>query len=367
MSYCYEIENLSDIQTPSLVYFKDLIERNTDEVIRSVSSVSSLWPHVKTFKMKEVVEILMSKGIRKFKCATLSEALMVASCKPEKILVAYPMIGKEAELYARIASLYSDIEFFTIVDNLESTKYLASLAEKYEIDANVLIDVNPGLDRTGVGFPDVEKLAKEIAKLKSVKFCGLHVYDGNIHMASLDERKKRIKKLDEEICSSIENLEKLGLDNLIVVTGSTGTTPYHSLPSNCFLSPGTPFINDHGYSELYKDIECIPGAVVATRVISHPRKDLFTLDAGYKAIGAEMKENVGKLLNIEAESVMQNEEHWVWRVKEGEVLPPIGSILFVIPTHICSTTNLYSCVYAVSEKKITAIWKVRARNRYVDL
>lgn len=91
------------------------------------------------------------------------------------------------------------------------------------------------------------------------------------------------------------------------------------------------------------------------------------MDAGYKAIGAEMKENVGKLLNIEAESVMQNEEHWVWRVKEGEVLPPIGSILFVIPTHICSTTNLYSCVYAVSEKKITAIWKVRARNRYVDL
>lgn len=170
MSYCYEIENLSDIQTPSLVYFKDIIERNTDEVIRSVSSVSSLWPHVKTFKMKEIVEILMSKGIRKFKCATLSEALMVASCKPEKILVAYPMIGKEAELYARIASLYSDIEFFTIVDNLESTKYLASLAGKYEIDANVLIDVNPGLDRTGVGFPDVEKLAKEIAKLKSVKF-----------------------------------------------------------------------------------------------------------------------------------------------------------------------------------------------------
>ena len=363
----YQIECLNEIQTPSLIYYEDLIEHNVHEVIGSVSDVSRLWPHVKTFKMKEVVEILMSNGISRFKCATLSEALMVASCGPDAILVAYPMIGREAELYAKISSMYPGIEFFTIVDDFESTRYLGAKATEYNVDANVLIDVNAGLDRTGIDFDKVNSLARAISELASVKLRGLHVYDGNIHMASLTERQQRIKELDAEICESIIGLKSLGFDNPIVVTGSTGTTPYHSLPDFGYLSPGTSFIHDYGYSELYSDLRCIPAGLVATRVISHPGEGLFTLDLGYKAIGAEMSGPAGKLLDVDAEPVLQNEEHWVWKVGKDHDIPPIGTILFVIPTHICSTTNLYSYVYAVKENKITALWKTVARNRYVDL
>lgn len=367
MNIDYLIEGLDDIQTPSLIYYEDLIKRNIHEVVNSVSDASRLWPHVKTFKMREVVEILMSNGISRFKCATLSEALMVASCKPEAILVAYPMIGKEAELYAEISAMYPSIEFFTIIDNFESAGYLAREASKHNVKANVLIDVNAGLDRTGVSFSEVVGLARSVSELPSIELRGLHVYDGNIHMASLAERQHRIKELDEEICISVSELQRLGLDKPIVVTGSTGTTPYHVLPDFCYLSPGTSFIHDYGYSELYSDLKCIPAGLVATRVISHPSEGLFTLDLGYKAIGAEMSGPAGKIIDIYAEPVLQNEEHWVWRAGKGQSIPPIGSVLFVIPTHICSTTNLYSYVYAVKENRIAALWKTVARNRYVDL
>jgi D-serine deaminase-like pyridoxal phosphate-dependent protein len=47
--------------------------------------------------------------------------------------------------------------------------------------------------------------------------------------------------------------------------------------------------------------------------------------------------------------------------------PPIGTILHVIPTHICPSTALYPGIYVVREGRLVNYWDVDARNRKISI
>jgi D-serine deaminase-like pyridoxal phosphate-dependent protein len=100
-------------------------------------------------------------------------------------------------------------------------------------------------------------------------------------------------------------------------------------------------------------------------VISRPAEGLFTLDTGSKAVAADPV-NRGVIVDFpEAAAYSQSEEHWVWKL-EGEP-PPIGSIVFIIPTHICPTSALYPGVLVVEKGRQVDYWKVDARDRKISI
>lgn len=47
-----------------------------------------------------------------------------------------------------------------------------------------------------------------------------------------------------------------------------------------------------------------------------------------------------------------------------EQCPQVGTLLCVIPTHICSTCVLYDHAEVISEGKIRESWKIAARDRF---
>ena len=63
--------------------------------------------------------------------------------------------------------------------------------------------------------------------------------------------------------------------------------------------------------------------------------------------------------------MLSSEEHWVFRMRPGHEhkRPSIGSVLYVIPTHICPTTCLYDAAYVVSDGRLCDLWPVAARDR----
>ena len=138
-----------------------------------------------------------------------------------------------------------------------------------------------------------------------------------------------------------------------------------------FLSPGTMLVGDCGYASRFEDIGFIPGAAVMSRVISHPAPGLFTIDAGVKGIAADPAGVRGIIAGYEdeAEVVSQSEEHWVFKLKENSALnrPPLGTVLYVLPTHVCPTSALYPAAVAVKERKISGLWEVTARNRKLTI
>ena len=69
-------------------------------MVDMAGGASRLCPHVKTHKMAEVVRLQQAAGIDRFKCATIAEAEMLARCPAKDVLLAYQMVGPNADRFA---------------------------------------------------------------------------------------------------------------------------------------------------------------------------------------------------------------------------------------------------------------------------
>jgi len=90
----YEVKNAEAIDSPALLIFPERIQYNIQTMIRTVNGhADRLMPHVKTHKMKEVVQLQLNAGIHRFKCATIAELEMCLEAGAKFILIAYPLVG----------------------------------------------------------------------------------------------------------------------------------------------------------------------------------------------------------------------------------------------------------------------------------
>src|ERR1700741_5200154 len=87
------ISNIDETDSPALVIYPDRVKKNIDLLISMTGDVNRLRPHVKTHKTSEAALLQMEAGIKKFKCATIAEAEMLAGIKAADILLAYQPVG----------------------------------------------------------------------------------------------------------------------------------------------------------------------------------------------------------------------------------------------------------------------------------
>ncbi len=104
----YRIENEDEVFSPSLLVYPERIEINISRMVEMSGDVSRLRPHVKTHKMPEIIKMQMNHGIYKFKCATISEAEMVARCGATDILLAMQPVGPGIERFFRLKQAYQN-------------------------------------------------------------------------------------------------------------------------------------------------------------------------------------------------------------------------------------------------------------------
>lgn len=366
MNINYHFVEEKEVFSPALIYYRDMIQKNIEKSIEEAGGAEKLWPHVKTHKSLEVTKLLVKAGIVKFKCATFAEAEMAVQAGAEKILVSYPLVGPNIQQFVRLVKKYSNQTFYAIGDDLSMLEALGKDGKEGKTELNCLVDVNTGMNRTGVSLEEVISFYKKAAELPGIQMRGLHCYDGDRHEKSRKEREEKVKSTIGKVEFIRKTLEKEGLNCENLVMGGSPTFPcYANDMKGVFFSPGTIFIYDEGYLEQFPDLPYVPAAAVLTRVVSHPAEGYFTIDAGYKAISAEQGIR-GKLLGCPyAEEAFQSEEHWTFRMKPGHEAerPKIGEILYVIPWHICPTTAMYDKVLMVSDGKLQKFWDVTARGR----
>lgn len=366
MNHIYEIKDTGELITPCLIYYLDIIKANTEKVIAWAGSEKRLWPHVKSHKSRKMTELQMEYGIANFKAATIPEAEMTAAAGAQAVILAYPLIEPDIGRFIRLAKAYPDTVFYAIGDNESSIKQLGEACREQHFVMNLLIDVNMGMNRTGVLLAELESLYRYAAVLPGLRLRGLHCYDGNHNQYDFEERNRQVSRCDNQINEIINRLKADGIDCDIIVAGGTPSFPCHAKNTNWFLSPGTAFITDAGYYKNLPDLNFVPGAAVLTRVVSHPAPGLFTIDLGYKGIAADPVAQRGYIVGMEdAVVVLHSEEHWVFRQKEGAQVPAVGTCLYVIPTHICPTSALYPEVLVVSGGSIIDSWEITARNRKI--
>ena len=93
MDACYQIDDTSQIISPGMIIFKDLLEDNLRKMVELVGDPSRLRPHCKTHKMREIIQLELSLGIVKHKAATFAEAEMLAEAGVKDICLAYNLVG----------------------------------------------------------------------------------------------------------------------------------------------------------------------------------------------------------------------------------------------------------------------------------
>lgn len=364
----YEIADHETLVTPQLVYYQDIIVQNLRRILQIAGGPERLWPHVKSHKMAEMVKLQMKMGISRFKCATIAEAEMLADCGARDILLSYPLVGPNINRFIKLQQAYPALRFWAIGDDREQLSLLARQSKAAGLTSRVLIDLDMGMQRTGAPMESAQALYEDCAAYSGILMQGFHCYDGNHHQHRLDERAAAVEKVVGRAFEIQSALESRAIPCPVMVMGGTPSFPCHAKYPGVFLSPGTAILGDFGYSRDFPDLGFEAGAALLTRVVSHPGDDLFTLDLGYKAIASDPTGTRGVIVGLEdAEPVLQNEEHWVFRGGQKNGVPAIGALLYVIPTHICPTSALYPSVPVVADGKIDAVWAVTARNRRITI
>tara|TARA_B100000287_G_scaffold419360_1_gene457460 strand:+ start:238 stop:1347 length:1110 start_codon:yes stop_codon:yes gene_type:complete len=364
----FEIISPEKVISPSLLVFPSRVEENIKTMIKISGDVKKLRPHIKTYKIKEIIQLQIDHGINKFKCATIAEAELLAMSKVKDILLAIQPVGTNIDRFFNLIKKYPESKFSTIVDSEDIIDQIDRKASRNKVITPLFLDINNGMNRTGV-LPDEKAidLYVKISESKNLIANGLHVYDGHIRESNFNLRKRECDKDFKKVEKLIKNLKNLNLDIKTVIAGGTPTFPIHSKRKNIEVSPGTSLLWDERYGSMFKDLKFLPAAVLFGRLISKPKNNLICFNLGHKSVAAEMNFPRLKFLNYsDTNQIGQSEEHLVVECLDSSKYN-IGDICYAIPQHVCPTVPKYNDVITVENNKVMGNWKVIARDYKINI
>jgi D-serine deaminase-like pyridoxal phosphate-dependent protein len=370
----YLLENVSSLESPGLIFYQDRIRENIHALIGAISDVERLRPHVKTHKSAEVTRMMLLAGIRKFKCATIAEAEMLGLCEAPDVLLAYQPVGPNIERLFALRKQYPGTEFSCLVDNVESANALSAIwlaQEAGQEQAKLLkvyIDINVGMNRTGIDPGKVIDLYSAVFSLPGLKLEGLHAYDGHIHESSFESRKQQANAIITILQRLKSKIEELFQQQPAVIAGGSPTFPIFSQVPEFECSAGTFALWDKGYQEAFLEQPFQPAAIVLSRVVSLPTANLICTDLGHKAVASEglLEDRVVFLNAPQLKIISQSEEHLVLDAGADHHFK-IGDLLYGLPNHICPTVAVYEQAYCVSASREGEIWPISSRKRKINI
>ena len=362
------IKNTDSLISPSLLVYPDRIVENIKTMISMAGGPQNLRPHVKTHKCAEIIGMQLEHGITKFKCATIAEAELLATCNAPDVLLAMQPVGANMERLISLIKKFPEIRFSALVDNPTTFALLGDLAKKHQLNISLYIDLNVGMNRTGIP-PNQEalNLYKSTSEHPNLTIEGLHVYDGHFRNTDSNIREKNCDKAFETVLALKNKIKKEGLPEPIIIAGGSPTFPFHCKRKDVIASPGTTLLWDAGYGGLFPEMMFLPAAVLITRIISKPKAGILCFDLGHKSIAPEMPFPRVKFLTLDhGKQISQSEEHLVVEYDDLKVLE-VGDEHYAIPQHICPTVAKYEYLKVVKDGKVVDTWNVAARNQKITI
>ncbi len=282
------------LNTPALVLERDALERNIAAMAAFARQHGlALRPHAKTHKSVEIAKLQLAAGAVGVCCAKIGEAEALAAGGVEAILITSPVVTPQA--ITRLMALHARVgDLRVTADHPDNVDALAAAAKDAPRPLPVLVDVDPGIRRTGVASPDAAvELAERIARAPSLRFAGVQFYCGvQQHIEKYDERRAAIAERTDYLRGVLERLRAAGLEPEVVTGGGTGT---HHIDAELGvlteLQAGSYVFMDRQYNDC--DLRGDGAAPFETalfvdaRVVSANSPGMATLDAGFKALSTD--------------------------------------------------------------------------------
>jgi 3-hydroxy-D-aspartate aldolase len=358
-----------ELNTPVLVIDRDALDRNIRKMADFARSKGiPLRPHAKTHKSVDIARRQMNAGAVGICCAKLGEAEALAAGGIGSILLTSPVVTGPA--IARLIALNARMDdLMVVIDNPSNVTTLAAAPTKKPL--KVLIDIDPGLRRTGVTSPTAAiELLKRLRTTSNLVYQGVQMYcSSQQHIASYADRTAAIEERTQYLRSVMAALADHDAHPSIVTGSGTGT---HRIDAALGVftewQVGSYVFMDRQYAECESGAGNAPlfeySLFVDTRVISANTLGMATIDAGFKALATD-----GGPPAIVAGAPPGAQYHFMGD-EHGAIIDPdkthkwnIGDSVRLAVPHCDPTVNLYDAYHVISDDTLREIWPVNARGR----
>ena len=356
-------DNQTEIETPALIINLDLLNENIDTMAQFVKSAGcNLRPHFKTHKCPLIARKQLDKGAIGITCAKVGEAEVLANAGIQDILIANQVV--QPSKIKKLAGLAGFCSIMVAVDDIENICNLSKAAVNFQTEIGILVEIDIGLGRCGVKARETAlALAEKVIDSPGLKFRGIMGYEGHcVFIDSVEERRIKTQEANELLVSFKEYLESHNIGVEIVSGGGTGTYMLSSAFKGITeIQAGSYVFMDTRYNQ----VEGIPfknSLFVLATVISKPDERTAVIDAGIKSMTCEF--GIPRVICPEGLVIQKvTEEHSIIDISECRISLNVGDRVKIMPSHGCTTANLYDRYYVESCDHITAAWDISARGR----
>jgi D-serine deaminase-like pyridoxal phosphate-dependent protein len=359
-----------ELDTPALCVDLDLLEANLDKMATTMSTngIASR-PHAKTHKCPTIAHMQMDRGSVGICTAKVSEAEAMFLNGIDQILnttgnVTPTKINRAMNLAQQCPG------FIQATDSQPNARLLSEAAVAKGIVADVVVDVDPGIRRTGTPFgQSALQLAQLIDQLPGLRFRGMLCYDAAAqHVVGFQTRKAQTLERMEQATDTFNLMNASGLNTEIFSGGGTGTYNIdHDTVGMTDVQVGSYVFMDAQYisiggeqdAEVYSDFAT--SLTVMTTVLNDQYEGRATSDAGAKACTINQPWPI-----IKGESGMtyrsgSDEFGTILYGDDPSRDYKVGDKLEVIVSHCDPVVNLYDQMYAIRGDVVEAVWPISAR------
>lgn len=356
------------LATPALVLDLDACERNLEKVaVLARNAQLALRSHAKTHKCTAVAQLQNRLGAIGISVATVREAEAMVDARLSGVLVTSPVAGS-TKIDALVSLLDRSETLMVVVDTPSGAEALARSVKRAGRRMSVLVDLDIGLNRTGVTTVSAAlALVRRIQELQVLDFAGLQAYPGSLQrISSLARRAEVYESHLNRLEAVLEALARSGTTPGIVSGGGTGTFEIdcrRGLLTEC--QPGSYVFMDSQYREIeLSSSEPHPLEValfVQATVVSNHHPGFATVDAGVKSFATDGPVPM-PVSGVPAGTRYRycGDEFGLLEIEEGVRLD-IGTPVEFITPHCDPTVNLHDVYHCVRGDVLVDIWPIDAR------
>jgi D-serine deaminase-like pyridoxal phosphate-dependent protein len=358
----YVVSDVPD--TPTVVVDEVVLERNiTTWAAQMQQRGVGLRPHTKTSKCLEVIARQVRAGVVGLTVATLGEAEVLANAGYQDLFMAYPLWAGQPTKAHRVRELNERTRLTVAVESVEAAAALGTAVRGSQQPLRVLVELDPGLARSGVKPADAVRIARacEDAGLdvRGAFTYGGHGYAGcGANGPAADDEVRVLTEAKDALVAA-------GFNPVELSAGSTPTARLSARPPVTDERPGTYVFSDAQQVQLGVTALADVALWVAATVVASHLDGRFVLDCGSKVLSSDRPAwaNGYGLVMGYPDAVIESlsEHHGVARTIGPR--PRVGEIVAVIPNHCCAVVNLTDELMVIRDGRAVDVWAVVSRGR----
>ncbi|WP_010584295.1 DSD1 family PLP-dependent enzyme [Schlesneria paludicola] len=348
---------VDELDTPTLLLDRQISDRNLARMADFFKNrPAKLRPHFKNHKCVTLARRQMAAGAVGMTCAKLGEAEILVAHEFTNVLVANQVVGEPK--IARLVRLAKQARVAVAIDHVEQALAISKAAAAAGVNVDLLIEVDIGMGRCGIpcGDPALE-LARRIVDLPGIRFAGLQAFEG--HLVNVVDRAERTAKARAAMQLAVDTrrlIEAAGIPVGCISGCSSATYDITGVMDGVDeVQAGTYATMDRQYHRLIPEFEIALSVLV--RVISRPAPQKAVLDIGVKGAGGEFGvPAIRGFPDIEVPFFLAEEHVVIQKAPDWK----IGQVLHLIPSHACTTCNLYREIVVHENGRVVEVWPIEA-------